>query len=264
MLMYLLIMAQLLEGKAGVVMGVANKRSIAWGIANSLNREGARLILTYQNERLGENVRELAPLLNSPLLLQCDVASDEQIQVLMDRIREEIGYLDFLVHVLAFAPREALAGMYAETRRPDFGVALEISAYSLAAVSRAALPLMKDRQASILTLTYLGSERVVQNYNVMGVAKAALEASVRYLANDLGPNGIRVNAISAGPIKTLASSAVGGISNMIKLHAERAPLRKQVDIDEVGDAAVFLVSSLSRGISGEIIYVDGGYHILGV
>lgn len=257
-------MAQLLEGKTGLVMGVANKYSIAWGIANSLNREGARLVLTYQNERLEENVRKLAPRLNNPLLLQCDVASDEQIQTLMDRIREAIGHLDFLVHVLAFAPREALSGMYAETKRADFGVALEISAYSLAAVSRAALPLMKDHQASIVTLTYLGSERVVQNYNVMGVAKAALEASVRYLANDLGPNGIRVNAISAGPIKTLASSAVGGISNMIKLHAERAPLRKQVDTDEVGDVAVFLVSSLSRGISGEVIYVDGGYHILGV
>jgi enoyl-[acyl-carrier protein] reductase I len=258
------IMTRLLEGKVGLVMGVANKRSIAWGIASSLNREGARLILTYQNERLGENVRELAPLLNDPLLLQCDVASDEQIQVLMNRIREEIGSLDFLIHVLAFAPREALAGMFADTKRADFAVALDVSAYSLAAVSGAALPLMKDRQASIVTLTYLGSERVVQNYNVMGVAKAALEASVRYLANDLGPHGIRVNAISAGPIKTLASSAVGGISNMIKLHVERAPLRKQVDIDEVGDAALFLVSSLSRGVSGEVIYVDGGYHILGV
>jgi enoyl-[acyl-carrier protein] reductase I len=257
-------MAQLLEGKTGLVMGVANKRSIAWGIASSLNREGARLILTYQNERLGENVQELAPQLNNPLLLQCDVASDEQIQVLMERIREEVGHLDFMVHVLAFAPREALAGMFAETKRADFATALDVSAYSLAAVSKAALPLMRDRQGSIVTLTYLGSERVVQNYNVMGVAKAALEASVRYLANDLGPHGIRVNAISAGPIKTLASSAVGGISNMIKLHVERAPLRKQVDIDEVGDAALFLVSHLSRGITGEVIYVDGGYHILGV
>src|SRR5206468_1742843 len=197
------------------------------------------------------------------LLVQCDVSSDEQIQALMARIGE-VGGLDFIAHVLAFAPREALDGMYADTKRDDFAVALDISAYSLAAISRAALPLMQDRQASIVTLTYFGSERVIQNYNVMGVAKAALEASVRYLANDLGPHGIRVNAISAGPIKTLASSAVSGISNMIKLHAERAPLRKQVDIDEVGDTALFLVSSLSRGISGEVIYVDGGYHILGV
>jgi len=226
-------------------MGVANKRSIAWAIANAANKAGARLILTYQNDRLGENVRELAPELNNPLVLPCDVASDEQIQTLMSRIGEEAGQLDFLAHVLAYAPGEALDGMYADTKREDFRVALDVSAYSLVAVSRAALPLMKGR-------------------NVMGVAKAALEASVRYLANDLGPHGIRVNAISAGPIKTLASSAVGGISSMIKLHAERAPLRKRVDTEEVGDAALFLLSPLSRGISGEVIYVDGGYHILGV
>ena len=257
-------MTQLLEGKIGLVMGVANKRSIAWGIANSANRAGARLVLTYQSERLGENVRDLAPQLNNPLLVQCDVASDEQIQALVARVQEEVGHLDFIAHVLAYAPREALDGMYADTKRADFHVALDVSAYSLPAVARAALPLMKDRQASIVTLTYLGAERVIQNYNVMGVAKAALEASVRYLANDLGPHGIRVNAISAGPIKTLASSAIGGISNMIKLHAERAPLRKAVDLDEVGDAALFLLSPLSRGISGEVIYVDGGYHILGV
>jgi len=245
-------------------MGVANKRSIAWGIANAVNKAGARLVLTYQSERLGENVRELAPSLNNPVLLPCDVVSDEQIHTLMSRIGEEVGHLDFIVHALAFAPREALDGMFADTKRDDFKTALDISAYSLAAVAKAAMPLMKDRQAAIVTLTYLGSERVVQNYNVMGVAKAALEASVRYLANDLGPHGIRVNAISAGPIKTLASSAVGGISNMIKLHTERAPLRKAVDIDEVGDVAMFLVSSLSRGITGEVIYVDGGYNILGV
>jgi enoyl-[acyl-carrier protein] reductase I len=257
-------MTQLLDGKTGLVMGVANKRSIAWGIANSANKAGARLVLTYQSERLGENVRDLAPQLNNPLLVQCDVASDEQIQALVARVQEEVGHLDFIAHVLAYAPREALDGMYADTKRADFHVALDVSAYSLPAVARAALPLMKDRQASIVTLTYLGAERVIQNYNVMGVAKAALEASVRYLANDLGPHGIRVNAISAGPIKTLASSAIGGISNMIKLHAERAPLRKAVDLDEVGDAALFLLSPLSRGISGEVIYVDGGYHILGV
>jgi enoyl-[acyl-carrier protein] reductase I len=254
----------LLEGKTGLVMGVANKRSIAWGIANAANRAGARLVLTYQSERLGENVRELAPSLNNPLLAQCDVVSDEQIHMLMNRIREEVGHLDFLVHALAFAPREALDGMYAETKRDDFKTALDISAYSLVKVAHAAMPLMQERQSSIVTLTYMGSERVVQNYNLMGVAKAALEASVRYLANDLGPRGIRVNAVSAGPIKTLASSAVGGISNMIKLCAERAPLRKAVDIDEVGDATLFLLSPLSRGITGEVIYVDGGYHILGV
>jgi enoyl-[acyl-carrier protein] reductase I len=254
----------LLEGKTGLIMGVANKRSIAWGIANALNQAGARLVLTYQSERLGENVRDLAPNLNNPLLVQCDVSSDEQIQTMVERVTSEIGHLDFLVHALAFAPREALDGMYADTKRDDFKIALDVSAYSLVTVSRALMPLMQGRQSSIITLTYLGSERVVQNYNVMGVAKAALEASVRYLANDLGPHGIRVNAISAGPIKTLASSAVGGISNMIRLHAERAPLRKAVELDEVGDTALFLVSPMSRGITGEVIYVDGGYHILGV
>src|SRR5262245_51506944 len=214
----------LLEGKTGLIIVVANKRSIAWGIANAVNRAVARLVLTYQSERLGENVRELAPSLNNPLLLQCDVGSDEQIQNLMSRIREEIGHLDFLVHALAFAPPEALKGTYASTKRDDFKTALDVSAYSLVAVANAAAPLMKERQGSIVTLTYLGSERVVQNYNVMGVAKAALESSVRYLANDLGPEGIRVNAISAGPIKTLAAMGVGGISNMIKIHTERAPL----------------------------------------
>jgi enoyl-[acyl-carrier protein] reductase I len=257
----------LLEGKTGLVMGVANKRSIAWGIANAVNKAGARLVLTYQSERLGENVRELAPSLNNsaePLLIQCDVASDEQVEAAMKRIQEEVGHLDFIVHALAFAPREALDGMYAATKREDFKTALDISAYSLVSVSKAAMPLMQGRQSAIVTLTYLGSERVVQNYNVMGVAKAALESSVRYLANDLGPHGIRVNAISAGPIKTLASSAVGGISGMIKLHAERAPLRKAVDLDEVGDAALFLVCPMSRGITGEVLYVDGGYNILGV
>jgi len=245
-------------------MGVANKRSIAWGAATSLHRAGARLVLTYQNERLGENVRELAPELGNPLLLPCDVADDEQVQTMMSRVREEAGGLDFLVHALAFAPREALTGSYVATRREDFKTALDISAYSLVSLAHAALPLMQGRQSSIVTLTYIGSQRAVPNYNVMGVAKAALEASVRYLANDLGPHGVRVNAISAGPIKTLASSAVGGISNMIKLHAERAPLRKPVDIDEVGDVALFLVSPLSRGVTGDVIYVDGGYHILGV
>jgi enoyl-[acyl-carrier protein] reductase I len=257
-------MSQLLEGKTGLIMGVANKRSIAWGIANAANKAGARLVLTYQNDRLGENVRDLATQLNNPILLPCDVASDEQIQVLAARMGEEVGHLDFVVHALAYAPREALEGMYADTSREAFRIALDISAFSLVAVSKAVLPLMKSRQASIVTLTYLGSERVVQNYNVMGVAKAALEASVRYLANDLGPQGVRVNAISAGPIKTLASSGIGGISNMIKLHAERAPMRKAVDLDEVGEAALFLLSPMSRGISGEVIYVDGGYHILGV
>ena len=254
----------LLEGKTGLIMGVANKRSIAWGIANAVNRAGARVILTYQNERLGENVNELAPGLNNALTMPCDVSSDEQIQALMSRIKEEVGHLDFMVHALAYAPREALDGMFADTKRDDFRIALDVSAYSLAATSKAAMPLMQGRQSAIVTLTYLGSDRVVGNYNVMGVAKAALESSVRYLAADLGPHGIRVNAISAGPIKTLASAGVGGISTMIKTHIERAPLRKAVDIDEVGDAALFLLSPLSRGITGEVLFVDGGYNIMGV
>src|SRR2546426_1222519 len=257
-------MHMLLEGKTGLILGIANKRSIAWGIAQAAHREGARLILTYQNERLAENVRELAPEVGDPLLLPCDVERDEQVVALMARIGQEAGGLDFLVHSLAFAPREALDGMYVDTSREAFRAALEISAFSLVALARAALPLMKDRHASIVAMTYLGSERVVPKYNVMGVAKAALEASIRYLANDLGQFGIRVNAISAGPIRTLASSALSGISGMLKETSERAPLRKSTGTDEVGDGALFLLSPLSRGVSGEVLFVDGGYHILGV
>jgi enoyl-[acyl-carrier protein] reductase I len=254
----------LLEGKTGLVMGIANKRSIAWAIARATNDAGARLILTYQNERLGENVGKLAPGLKDPILLPCDVQSDAEIDRLASNVAAEAGHLDFVVHALAFAPREALTGDYVDTSREAFQTALDISAYSLVGVSRSLAPLMKDRDGSIITLTYLGSERVVQGYNLMGVAKAALEASVRYLANDLGPRGIRVNAISAGPIKTLASSAVAGISGMLKLHTERAPLRRPTAAEEVGDTALFLASSLSRGITGEVIYVDGGFHVLGV
>lgn len=244
-------------------MGVANKRSIAWGVAQSASRAGARLVVTYQNERLGENVRKLASELTNPVLLPCDVQNDSEIDRLMEGIEAEAGALDFVVHALAYAPREALTGAFAATSREAFQTALDISAYSLVAVSQRAAPLMKGRDGSIITLTYLGSERVVPGYNVMGVAKAALEASVRYLANDLGPEGIRVNAISAGPIRTLASSAVSGIFSMVKMHAERAPLRRPTEIGEVGDTAVFLASSMSRGVTGEVIYVDGGYHVLG-
>lgn len=254
----------LLEGKTGLVMGVANKRSIAWAIAKATGDAGARLVLTYQNERLGENVRKLAPELNDPVLLPCDVQSDAEIEALAEGIAAQVGHLDFIVHALAFAPREALTGAYTDTSREAFHTALDVSAYSLVGVVRSLAPLMKNRNGSVITLTYLGSERVVQGYNLMGVAKAALEASVRYLANDLGPQGVRINAISAGPIKTLASSAVSGISGMLKLHTERAPLRKPTDTGEVGDTALFLASSLSRGITGEVIYVDGGFHILGV
>jgi enoyl-[acyl-carrier protein] reductase I len=254
----------LLEGKTGVILGVANKRSIAWAIAAAAHREGARLVLTYQNERLAENVRELAPALGEPLLLECDVERDEHVTGLAAQLGERVGGIDFLVHSLAFAPREALDGRYADTSRSAFRTALEVSAYSLVALARETAPLMRDRQGSIIALTYLGSERVVPKYNVMGVAKAALEASVRYLASDLGPAGIRVNAISAGPIRTLASSAVSGISGMIKSQAERAPLRKPTEQDEVADTAVFLLSPLARGITGEVLFCDGGANIMGV
>ena len=254
----------LLEGKTGLIMGVANKRSIAWGIANSINNAGGRLILTYQNERLGENVRELAPSLNNPMLLQCDVAEDGQIEAAMGRIREEVGHLDFVVHALAFAPREALDGMYKDTQRDAFKVALDVSAYSLVSVARAAAPLMEGRQSSIVTLTYLGSERVVPKYNVMGVAKAALEASVRYLANDLGPSGVRVNAISAGPIKTLAAAGIGGFSTILGVVRERAPLRRTIEASEVADAAMFLLGPAGRGVTGEVLMVDAGYHAVGM
>ncbi len=253
----------MLEGKTGLIMGVANKRSIAWGVAQAAEQAGARLVLTYQNERLGENVRKLAPELNDPLLLPCDVGIDDEIDRLMESIQKDVGGLDFLVHALAFAPREALTGSFLNTSREAFGIALDVSAYSLVALARRAALLMKDRSGSIMTITYLGSERVVPGYNVMGVAKAALEASVRYLANDLGPEGIRVNAISAGPIRTLASSAVSGISGMVKMHTEKAPLRRPTETSEVGDTAVFLASSMSRGTTGEVIYVDGGYNVLG-
>ena len=254
----------LLEGKTGLIMGIANRRSIAWGIAQSTHNAGARLVLTYQNDRLGENVRKVAPDLGDPLLLPCDVASDDQIRSIDGEHSERNRRPGFSGSRPGLrGPAKRSRGSYADTSREAFQIALDISAYSLAAVARRAAPLMKDRDGSIMTITYLGGERVVAGYNVMGVAKAALEASVRYLANDLGPEGIRVNAISAGPVRTLASSAVSGISGMVRLHAERAPLRRRTEIAEVGDTALFLASSLSRGVTGEVIHVDGGFHTLG-
>jgi len=252
----------LLEGKNGLILGIANKVSIAWAIAESVTREGARLAFNYQGERLKSNVEELANTIAGSKTYPCDVSSDEQIAELMRNVEAEMGGLDFLVHSVAYAPAEDLKGEFINTSRDGFKIALDISAYSLIAVSRAALPLMKNG-GSIITLTYLGAERVVPRYNVMGVAKAALEATVRYLANDLGPQGIRVNAISAGPIRTLAARGVSGISKMVEHHREVAPLRHATEQAEVGDTALFLLSSLGRGITGEVIYVDGGYHILG-
>jgi len=254
----------MLSGRTGVIFGVANKRSIAWAIAKATANAGARLALTFQGERLEENVRELAATLENPLVLPCDVTSDEQIEAVFAEIKKEFGGLDFVVHAVAYALREELEGAYVNTSRKGYHIAQDVSAYSLTAIARHAAPLMEGRGGSIVTLTYLGGERVVPNYNVMGVAKAALEMSVKYLANDLGPKGIRVNAISAGPIKTLAAAGVSGFSGILGMFRERAPLRRNTDPAEVGDAALFLVSHLSRGITGEIIYVDCGFHILGI
>jgi len=252
----------LLDGKKGLIIGVANKHSIAWAIAQSAVGQGAQLIFNYQNERLRENVEELVATMPGAKAFPCDVGDDAQIAALMQHVQQEVGTLDFLVHSVAFAPREELTGQFVNTSRQGFAMALDVSAYSLVAVTKMAVPLMTDG-GSVVTLTYLGAERVVPHYNVMGVAKAALEASVRYLAHNLGPKNIRVNAISAGPIKTLAARGVSGISKMVDHHREFAPLRRATEQGEVGDTALFLVSPLGRGITGEVIYVDGGYHILG-
>jgi enoyl-[acyl-carrier protein] reductase I len=256
----------LLEGKRGLIVGIANKRSLAWGIAQSVAREGARLAVTYQGERLEKNVRKLSDALDEPLILPCDVTSDAELDAVAQAVESGLGGLDFMVHAVAYALREELDGAFVDTSREGYRIAQDVSSYSLTALSRRVVPLMPSADeggGSIISLTYLGGERVVPSYNVMGVAKAALEMSVRYLAADLGPRGIRVNAISAGPVKTLASSGVHGISKMLSHHRDNAPLRRNTEQGEVGDTAAFLVSSLSRGITGEVIYVDGGYHILG-
>jgi enoyl-[acyl-carrier protein] reductase I len=254
-----------LADRIGLVVGVANKRSISWAIARRLADAGARLVLTYQTERLAENVRDLATALEDPLLLPCDVGDDPQMDGLFAAIAARHGRLDFLVHGVAFADREDLAKPFVETSRDGFRTALDISAYSLVALSRRAVSLMAPHGGgSILTLSYLGAERVFPNYNVMGVAKAALEASVRYLAADLGPQNIRVNAVSAGPIKTLAASGIRGFSSILQTYRDRAPLRRTVDADEVAEAAYFLLSPAGRAVTGEVLLVDGGYHAMGV
>lgn len=253
----------LLKGKNGLIIGVANKHSIAWAIAQSVASQGARLLFNYQNERLRQNVEELVATVPGAKAFPCDVTNDAEIESLMQQAKQELGRLDFVIHSLAFAPREELTGPFVQTTRQGFATALDVSTYSLVAVTRSAMPLMPEG-GSIVTLSYLGAERVVPHYNVMGVAKAALECTVRYLAYDLGPKNIRVNAISAGPIKTLAARGVSGITKMIDLHKEFAPLRRPTEQSEVGDTALFLVSSLGRGITGEVIYVDGGFHILGM
>jgi enoyl-[acyl-carrier protein] reductase I len=246
-----------------VVFGVANKRSIAWAIARQMQQAGAQLAITYQNERLRQEAADLIAELPNAQAFQCDVSRDEEIAQLFEQLKERYSKLDVLVHSIAYAPAEDLKGDFAETSRDGFRIALDTSAYSLVALARAVRPLMTEG-GSIMTMTYYGSARVIPRYNVMGVAKAALEASVRYLAYDLGKNNIRVNAISAGPIKTLASRGISGFGDMLKEQAERAPLKRNVDVNEVATTAVFLASDAGSGITGETIYVDGGYNIMGV
>ena len=253
------------SGLSGLIIGVANKRSIAWAIAKSMAEAGARLAVTYQGERLEENVRDLTAELSDALVLPLDVTSDEQIAEVAARCEATFGGLDFVVHGAAFAPREEISRPFLETSREGFRIALDVSAYSLIAVARATAPLLEKRGGgSILTLTYLGSDRVFPNYNVMGVAKAALESTVRYLASELGPQNIRVNAISAGPIRTLAASGIGGFSTMLQAHRDRSPLRRNTETSEVGDAARFLLTAAGRGVTGEVLMVDGGYSVMGL
>jgi enoyl-[acyl-carrier protein] reductase I len=254
-----------LTGKLGLVLGVANKRSISWAIAQAAAAAGARLVLTYPSQRLEENVRELAATLDGAIVLPCDVTSDEQLAALTTSLEADPGGLDFVVHGAAFAPAAELSNRFVQTSRDGFRTALDVSAYSLVALTRACLPLLEKRGGgSIVTLSHIGADRVFPNYNVMGVAKAALEAAVRYLAADLGPQNIRVNAVSAGPIKTLASAGIPGLSTMLQAQKERAPLRRGMELAEIAAAAVFLLSQASRAITGEVLMVDGGYHVVGL
>ena len=250
----------LLAGKRILLTGLLSNRSIAYGIARCARREGAELAFTYQNERFKDRVTEMAAEFGSSLVFQCDVANDSEIEGLFQGLKSSWGALDGLVHAIAFAPREAIAGDFMDgLSREAFRIAHDVSSYSFPALARAALPLMQGRQAAMVTLTYLGAERVVPNYNMMGLAKASLEASVRYLASSLGPKGIRVNGISAGPIKTLAASGIAGFRKILKYVEENAPMRRNVTIDDVGNAAAFLLSDLAAGITGEITHVDSGF-----
>ncbi len=251
----------MLKDKLGIIFGVANKRSIAWATAQALSQAGARLAFTYQGERLKENVESLTEGMEGTLILPCDVSKQEEVDQTFARVGEEFGRLDILIHSIAFAPKEELEGAFSDTSREGFLTALEISAYSLCQLARGAAPLMTDG-GSIVSMSYYGAEKVVQNYNVMGVAKAALEASTRYLAADLGKRNIRVNAISAGPLNTLSARGVSNMGLMLKHHAERAPLGRNVEAREVGNAALFLCSPLASGITGEILHVDCGYNIM--
>ena len=254
---------KLFEGKTALIFGVANKYSIAWGIARALHEQGAGLAFTYGMDKLERRVRPLAESLGADFVEECDVTSDDAIDSVFDRAKARYGKIDILVHSIAFAEREDLTGRFVNTRRSGFATALEISAYSLVALAQRAEPLMPDGGA-IVSMTAYGGVAVLPNYNVMGVAKAALESSVRYLAHDLGPKGIRVNAISAGPIKTLAASGVSGFKSTYRYHEEVAPLRKMVTQEDVGQAAVFLCSDMAQSVTGEILYVDCGWNVLGM
>jgi enoyl-[acyl-carrier protein] reductase I len=254
-----------LAGKRALIVGVATERSIAWGIAQAMHREGAELAFTYLNDKMKERVAPLAESLGSKLVLPLDVTRDEEIDAAFSRLKSEWGNLDILVHAVAFAPREAIAGSFIEnTTRESFRIAHDISSYSLTALTRAAVPLMEGRAGAIVTLSYLGAVRSIPNYNVMGLAKASLEANVRFLAADAGPKGIRVNGISAGPIKTLSAAGIAGFRKMLGEVANIAPLRRNVTLENVGNAAAFLCSDLAGGITGEILYVDGGFSTVGM
>jgi enoyl-[acyl-carrier protein] reductase I len=253
----------LLDGKKAAIFGVANDRSIAWAISEALHAEGAELAFTFAGEILEKRVRPLAEGIGSRIILPCDVTKDEEIEKVFKRLKQEWGGLDIMIHAIAFANKEDLANPYVQTSRHGFHLAMDVSAYSMVALARHAAPLMERTGGSMLTLTYMGSEKVIPNYNVMGVAKAALEASVRYLAHDLGPKGIRVNAISAGPIRTLAASGIADFKEMLHHVSERAPLKRNIDATEVGKTALFLCSQWGSAITGEVLHVDAGYSIMG-
>ena len=257
--------SDLLKGKKGIVFGVANKRSIAWAIAKALSNHGAQLAFTYQGERLKESVEELAQTLpgKSPLY-SCDVTKDDEVKKVFESLGRDFGAIHFVVHAVAFAKKEELDGRTVDTSREGFHLALDVSSYSLIAIAKAAEPLLEKEGGSIVALTYLGSEKVIPNYNVMGIAKAALESAVRYLASDLGKKNIRVNGLSAGPISTLAARGISGFTTMLEGHRQRAALGRNVQVEEVAHTALFLLSPLASGITGEVIFCDAGYRIMGV
>lgn len=252
----------ILQGKKAVIFGVASKRSIAWGIAQSMFREGAELAFTYQNDRLKDRVVELAGECNSEIVVPCDVSNDDEIQNVFKQVDSHWEGIDAIVHAIAFAPREALDGDYLESvTRESFNTAHEVSSYSFAALAKSARPYL-NKGASLITLTYLGAVRAMPNYNVMGLAKASLEANTRFMAYSLGPEGVRVNAISAGPIRTLAAAGIGDFKKLLNHVAASTPMRENVSIEQVGDTAAFLASSMSSGITGQVIYVDGGFNVV--